>query len=65
MKMIVNGTATEVAACSLPEVLEELGYGDEKVATAVNGSFVPAAARAQVRLAPGDQLEIVTPRQGG
>lgn len=65
MKITVNGTPTEVDAESLAAVLRELGYGDEKVATAVNESFVPAAAREDVTLSPGDRLEIVAPRQGG
>ena len=64
MKIAINGTGTEVRGGTLAAVLEELGYGDAKVATAVNESFVPAAAR-DVALAPGDRVEIVTPRQGG
>ena len=65
MKITVNGTATEVAATDLPGVLRELGYGDGKVATAVNERFVPASARSGAVLQPGDRLEVVTPRQGG
>jgi sulfur carrier protein len=65
MKITVNGSPADIQAATLPEVLRELGYGDAKVATAVNESFVPAAARAGVTLASGDRLEIVAPRQGG
>ncbi|SFO91721.1 sulfur carrier protein ThiS [Tranquillimonas alkanivorans] len=65
MKITVNGEATEVSADTLPAVLDELGYGEAKVATAVNEAFVPAAARGEVTLSPGDRLEIVAPRQGG
>lgn len=64
MKITVNGAATEVAADTLAGVLEELGHGGAKVATAVNEAFVPAHAR-DIALAPGDRVEIVTPRQGG
>ncbi|WCR10481.1 sulfur carrier protein ThiS [Paracoccus stylophorae] len=64
MQIMVNGTATEVQGETLASVLGELGYGDAKIATAVNGDFVPAAAR-DVPLAPGDRVEIVAPRQGG
>jgi sulfur carrier protein len=64
MKIMINGTLTEVRADTLAAVLDELGYGDGKVATAVNEAFVPAAAR-DVALAPGDRVEIVAPRQGG
>ena len=65
MKITINGTATEVRAETLAAVLGELGYGDARVATAVNESFVPATARGQTALAPGDRVEIVAPRQGG
>jgi sulfur carrier protein len=47
------------------DALEALGYTGQKVATAVNGEFVPARRRAEVRLVAGDEIEIVAPRQGG
>lgn len=65
MKIIVNGTRHEVGAESLAALLDELGYGTEKVATAVNESFVSSAARDGTTLEPGDRVEIVAPRQGG
>lgn len=65
MKITVNGAATDVAAITLETALQELGYGDQRVATALNEDFVPAAARATTPLAEGDRVEIVTPRQGG
>ncbi|WP_306131980.1 sulfur carrier protein ThiS [Roseivivax marinus] len=65
MKITINGSPTETQAETLAAILEELGYGDAKVATAVNEDFVSAARRGQVALSPGDRVEIVTPRQGG
>ena len=65
MKITINGTTTEVRADTLATVLDELGYGEAKVATAVNESFVPAGARGKTALSPGDRVEIVAPRQGG
>ena len=65
MKIMINGAPTEVQGDTLAVVLNELGYGDAKVATAVNERFVPVAARAQIVLSPGDRVEIVAPRQGG
>lgn len=65
MKITVNGTQHEVGAESLAALLDELGYGTEKVATAVNENFVPSAARQGTALEPGDRVEIVAPRQGG
>ena len=65
MKITINGTPAEVKARTLAEVLGELGYGESKVATALNEDFVPATAREDTELAPGDRVEIVAPRQGG
>ncbi|MGR3803681.1 sulfur carrier protein ThiS [Marinibacterium profundimaris] len=64
MKITVNGTETEVQGDTLAAALDELGYGEAKVATAVNEAFVPATARDRA-LSPGDRVEIVAPRQGG
>jgi sulfur carrier protein len=49
----------------LAELLAELGYGLERIATARNGEFVPDRARASTPLAGGDRIEIVAPRHGG
>ena len=38
---------------------------EAQVATARNGDFVPRQARTATRLAAGDKIEIVAPRQGG
>lgn len=65
MRLEVNGEAREVAATTLAEALEALGFGGMRVATAVNGDFVPASARAATRLAPGDRIEVLAPMQGG
>jgi sulfur carrier protein len=63
--LIVNGEPREVAAASLAEALQALDYGDAKVATALNGEFVPARARAATPLNEGDRIEILAPKQGG
>jgi len=65
MKISINGIAKDVTSTSLEAVLHETGYGDARVATAVNGNFVPVGQRASCQIEAGDQLEIVTPRQGG
>jgi sulfur carrier protein len=66
MRIIVNGAAREVSAASdLAAALAELGFAEAVVATAVNGEFVPVAARTTLRLAAGDQLEVLAPMQGG
>ncbi len=65
MRIIVNGASHETAAPNLAAALAELGLGDAVVATALNGEFVPASARADTRLAEGDRLEVLAPMQGG
>ena len=65
MQIIVNGEARDVSAATLEEVLDALDYGAAVIATAVNGRFVPAAARAAKALYHGDEIEIVAPMQGG
>ena len=65
LQIWVNGQPQKTEASNLAELCVELGHGDMKVATAVNGEFVPAARRAEVVFAEGDRVEIVSPRQGG
>ena len=65
MKLLVNGETTESRAETLAALLAALDYGEAKVATAVNGDFVPAGERAGRRLADGDAVEILAPMQGG
>lgn len=65
MKISVNGENKEVQNDALSAVLQELGYGEARVATAVNEVFVPMSQRDQYRLSPGDRLEVVAPQQGG
>lgn len=65
MQVVVNGEPTQTAARTLDELCETLGFRDAKIATAVNGDFVPAPGRARQPLAENDRIEIVAPRQGG
>lgn len=65
LRVSLNGEAIDTAAPTLEALLVELGFAGARVATAVNGAFVPRGARAAQRLSPGDRIEIVAPRQGG
>lgn len=65
MKIFVNGAPAEAAGPSLAEALTQLGYGEGKVATAINEDFVPAMLRADTMIREGDRIEVVAPRQGG
>jgi sulfur carrier protein len=64
-RIVVNGRATDTEAATLAELVSQLGFSHQGVATALNGDFVARDARAKVPLAPDDAVEIVSPRQGG
>ncbi len=65
MKILVNGDWHDTGARDLASALQELGYGEAVVATALNGEFVSTDSRATVRLADGDRVEVLAPMQGG
>jgi sulfur carrier protein len=65
MKLVVNGEPQEVPAATLAEAVQSLDFAEAKVATALNGEFVPARAREGTPLKEGDRIEILAPRQGG
>lgn len=63
--IVLNGKTAPTAARDLSELVANFNAGSNRVATAVNGAFVPADARAKTVLKAGDKIEIVSPRQGG
>jgi len=63
--IIVNGEAVATSAATLGALIAELDLGEARVATARNGDFVPARARAETPIEAGDRIEIVSPRHGG
>ena len=65
MRLVVNGESQELPAATLADALQSLDFAEAKVATALNGEFVPARAREATTLKDGDRIEIVAPRQGG
>jgi sulfur carrier protein len=65
MQISVNGQMREVSAATLELALNELGFAGTTIATALNGDFVAAGARATTPLAANDQLEVLAPMQGG
>ena len=65
MRLVVNGAEREIVADTLAAALLRLDYGEARVATALNGEFVPARKRGETALREGDRVEIVAPRQGG
>jgi sulfur carrier protein len=64
-EIVLNGRTVVSAAATVAALLAEQGYGGLKVATAVNGGFVPERARDGTPLNAGDSVEVVSARQGG
>lgn len=65
MRIFLNGDPHDIAASTIAMALQELGFADSVVATALNGEFVACGARESARLAEGDRLEVLAPMQGG
>jgi sulfur carrier protein len=65
MRVIVNGQSADVAATDLSGLLAELDYAGSHMAIAVNHEVVPRRRWSAVALSEGDNVEILTPRQGG
>jgi len=64
MRIDLNGASHETAAPTLADLIVETGV-EAAVATALNGRFVPCAARASTPLTPGAKVELLAPMQGG
>ena len=65
MRVMVNGEQREVCSDSVDALLGELEYEGTHFAIAVNYDVLPKSQWAQTRLKSGDEIEIITPRQGG
>jgi sulfur carrier protein len=65
VNIIVNGQNQYISRVNLSMVLEELGYKQMKLATALNGDFISVEQRDNTELKDGDKLEILSPQQGG
>ena len=63
--VIVNGRALVTAAKTVSDLVAAQDFTGARIATAVNGHFVPEVRRATTPLQSGDRVEIVAPRQGG
>ncbi len=66
IKLSVNNEPCEVAASTLlSAALVQWGYGDNKIAVAINGEFVPRSTYSERLLQQGDLIDIVKPVGGG
>jgi sulfur carrier protein len=65
MRVIVNGEQREISSASVDALLSELEYEGTHFAIALNCDVLPRSRWAQTTLKNGDEIEIITPRQGG
>jgi sulfur carrier protein len=65
MRVTVNGEQREISASHVDALLSELEYEGTHFAVALNYDVLPRSAWAQTQLKNGDEIEIITPRQGG
>jgi sulfur carrier protein len=65
MRVIVNGEPREISSDSVDALLGELEYEGTHFAIALNFDVLPKSRWAETRINSGDEIEIITPRQGG
>jgi sulfur carrier protein len=65
MRVTVNGEQREIASSRVDALLSELEYEGTHFAIALNYDVLPKSRWAETALKAGDEIEIITPRQGG
>jgi len=66
IRISLNNEPTELQPdTALSDALEQWDYGEQKIAVALNGEFVPRSRYRDTLLQERDQLDIVKPVGGG
>ena len=65
MQLIVNGERKDIAAAHVDALLRELEFEGGHFVVAVNYQVVQRGRWSETPLKDGDEVEILTPRQGG
>ena len=65
MIIFINGEEQKTEKTKLFDILEEFGFQQNWVATAVNQNVVSADQRKDFVVHPNDKIEILSPMQGG
>jgi sulfur carrier protein len=65
MRVTINGELREIASSHVDALLSELEYEGTHFAIALNFDVLPRSRWAETMLKAGDEIEIITPRQGG
>jgi sulfur carrier protein len=65
MRVMINGEQREISSARIDALLGELEYEGTHFAIAVNYDVLPKSRWADTAINSGDEIEIITPRQGG
>jgi sulfur carrier protein len=65
VRVTINGEVREIASSSIDALLGELDYEGTHFAIAVNYDVLPKSRWGETQIKAGDEIEIITPRQGG
>ena len=65
MRVTVNGEQREINSANVDALLGELEYQGTHFAIALNYDVLPKSRWRETPLKTGDEIEIITPRQGG
>lgn len=65
MKIYVNGQITETTSQTLYELMIELDFDLECIATAIDGEFVSKTKYQETLLKVNQKIEVLSPMQGG
>jgi sulfur carrier protein len=65
MRLCVNGKHHDLAAATLADVVRAMGFEGDFFAVALNRASVPRAQYAATPVNENDEIEILSPMQGG
>ncbi|MGV8838424.1 sulfur carrier protein ThiS [Cellvibrio sp.] len=66
IELSVNNESVSLTSKTLlSDALQQWGYGESKIAVAINGEFIPRSTYTERELLNGDQIDIVKPVGGG
>jgi sulfur carrier protein len=65
MRVMINGEQREVSSARIDALLGELEYEGTHFAIALNFDVLPKSRWSETAINSGDEIEIITPRQGG
>ena len=65
MQVTVNGEHRNITSGTVEALLRELAYEGTHFAIAVNFDVLPKSRWTETPIKNGDEIEIITPRQGG